>query len=67
MMTNYSPGDLPAMIMFLLMVVSLYALGPLAMIWAVNTLFNTGIAYSFVNWAAVLTLWTLARTKITLN
>jgi hypothetical protein len=29
---------------------------PFAQIWAVNTLFKTGIEYSLLNWAAVMVL-----------
>ena len=29
---------------------------PLAIIWAVNSLFGLGIAYTFLNWVAVLVL-----------
>ena len=29
---------------------------PFAIIWALNTLFSLGIAYSFVNWLAVVVL-----------
>ena len=32
------------------------AFGPLATIWSINTLFQTGIAYTFVNWSAVMWL-----------
>lgn len=63
MQTNYQP----AAVTYILIAITLYAFGPLIMIWAVNTLFNIGLAYSFTNWLAVLALWTLARTKITLN
>ena len=32
------------------------ALGPLLILFAVNTLFKAGLAYSFVNWFSVLVL-----------
>ena len=38
-----------------LLVVALIVIGPLASIWAVNTLFGTAIEYSFTNWMA--TAW----------
>ncbi len=38
------------------LVVALVILGPLAIIWALNTLFGLGIAYTFWTWLAVLVL-----------
>ena len=43
---------------FALLVVALIAIGPLITIWALNTLFGLGIAYSFFTWAA--TVWLTA-------
>lgn len=39
-----------------ILVVALVILGPLAVIWALNTLFGLGIAYTFWTWLAVLVL-----------
>jgi hypothetical protein len=39
-----------------ILVVALVILGPLAIIWALNTLFGLGIAYTFWTWLAVLVL-----------
>lgn len=39
-----------------LLVLALIVLGPLAVIWALNTLFSLGIAYTFWNWLAVVVL-----------
>jgi hypothetical protein len=44
-------------ILFVLVVV----LGPLVLIWALNTLFALGIAYTFWTWLAALVLgWTVS-------
>jgi hypothetical protein len=34
--------------------IALGVLMPLVIVWAINTLFNTGIPYSFWSWLAVL-------------
>jgi hypothetical protein len=39
---------------------------PLAIIWAVNSLFGLGIAYTFLNWVAVVVL-TAAFGKTNVN
>ncbi len=41
---------------FVISIFFLAFLWPLAIIWAVNTLFSFGIAYTFWNWLAVLVL-----------
>lgn len=38
--------------LLILFVLALIIGSPLAAIWAVNTLFETSIAYSFINWLA---------------
>lgn len=38
------------------LIIALVAIGPLALIWALNTLFNAGIAYTFWTWLAALVL-----------
>jgi hypothetical protein len=38
-------------------IVLLIIVWPLAIIWAVNTLFGLGIAYTFWNWLAVVILY----------
>ena len=45
-------------IAFVISIFVLAFLWPLAIIWAVNTLFGLGIAYTFWNWLAVLVLTT---------
>lgn len=43
-------------------------LGPLAVIWALNTLFALGIPYTFWTWLAVLVLnTTISGSKISTN
>ena len=43
-------------ITFIVAVFALVLLWPLAAIWAINTLFGFGIAYTFWNWLAVVVL-----------
>jgi uncharacterized membrane protein len=45
----------------LILVVAL--LGPLAIIWALNTLFQTGLDYTFWNWLAVVVLSVFIQTR----
>jgi len=40
----------------ILVVVALIVLGPLIVIWALNTLFGLGIAYTFWTWLATLVI-----------
>jgi hypothetical protein len=42
--------------LIILFVVAVIVLAPLALIWAVNTLFATGIGYTISTWAAALIL-----------
>jgi hypothetical protein len=42
---------------FIIFIIILVILGPLAILWALNTLFPTlALAYSFWNWLAVIVL-----------
>jgi hypothetical protein len=43
-------------ILIVVAVIALIVFGPLAAIWAVNTLFGFAIAYTFENWLAVVVL-----------
>jgi len=38
------------------LIIVLFVFGPLATIWALNTIFNVGVAYSFKTWLATLVL-----------
>jgi len=53
------------------LVIGLVVLGilwPLVLIWAVNTLFDFGIAYTFLNWLAVLILtMTFGKANVSVN
>ncbi len=40
------------MILFIPIIIILIIFAPLAIIWALNTLFALGIAYTFTNWLA---------------
>jgi len=44
---------------WLLFIIALIILGPLAVIWALNTLFSMGIVYTFWTWLAVVVLQTM--------
>lgn len=57
------------MVFFLiLLVIALIAFGPLVLLWALNTLFSMGLAYSFLNWLAALVLIGLfGKTNVTVN
>ena len=49
-------------------IILLAILWPLIVIWAVNTLFGLGIAYTFVNWLAVLILtMTFGKANVSVN
>lgn len=41
-------------VLFVVIVVALVVLGPLALIWSLNTLFGLTIAYTFKTWLAAL-------------
>jgi len=55
-----NPGDVSMkelmVIVGAIVVLAAIILSPLAVIWSVNTLFKTGIEYTFVNWLAMLVL-----------
>lgn len=49
-------------------IVALIAIGPLATIWAANTLFPTlAIPYAFDTWLAVVVLGAFIRAKVSVN
>lgn len=50
-----------AAVVFLIIILFLIWMGPIGFIWAVNTLFNVGIAYTFKNWLASLVLLFLVQ------
>lgn len=43
----------------------LAVLWPLVIVWALNTLFGLGIAYTFWNWLAALVLLTAIKARVT--
>ena len=49
---------------FGLLLLVLIAVGPFITIWALNTLFGLGIAYTFWTWVAVVWLGLVLQTKI---
>ena len=59
----------PATMLFILVVViAIVILAPLAVIWALNTLFALGIAYNFWTWLAVLVLTaTFGKANVKVN
>lgn len=49
-------AEVLAAIFIILLVIALIVLGPLAFIWAVNTLFSLQIKYTLLNWFAAFIL-----------
>lgn len=60
-MGNLGKGALVAMVLLLIVLM------PLAVIWALNTLFTLGIAYGFYEWLAVLVLSAFLQTRTVTN
>jgi len=53
---------------FALLIIALVVLGPLATIWALNTLFPVlAIPYNFYTWAAVLVMSAFFQTKVSVK
>jgi hypothetical protein len=52
---------------FVVLILTILILGPFAVIWALNTLFHTGIAYGFWEWLAVVFLNGFIQTRIGKN
>jgi hypothetical protein len=53
---------------FALLIVVLVVIGPLATIWALNTLFPIlAIPYNFYTWAAVLVMSAFFQTKVSVK
>lgn len=52
-------------VFIILFAAALVIIGPLAAIWAVNTLFNLGIPYTIATWTAALILTSGSLTNIT--
>jgi len=52
-----------AIIFLVLLVVVLAVLSPLALVWSINTLFGTTIAYGFWEWLAALVLLSFFQSK----
>lgn len=47
------------------LLVFLIVIGPIATIWALNTLFNLNIDYNFYTWLAVIVLGSALRANVT--
>lgn len=52
---------------FVALLILIVLVGPLAVIWALNTLFQLGIDYTFWNWLAVIVLSVFIQTRIGKN
>jgi len=52
-------------VLIVLFVIILIAAGPLLAMWSVNTLFNTGIEYTFINWLAAFVLMAIIKARAT--
>ena len=44
------------LVLIIIVITTALVLGPIALIWSLNTLFHLGIPYSFSTWAAALLL-----------
>ena len=60
---------MPLLITLLIIFVAaiLIVIGPILVIWAINTLFGMGIEFTIWTWLAVAILISVIRTKITVN
>lgn len=61
---NMSAGAMTVVVGILVLVIMFM---PLAVIWALNTLFSLGIAYGFYEWLAVLVLSAFFQTRVSKN
>lgn len=52
-----------AILFLVILVVVLAVLSPLALVWSINTLFGTAIAYGFWEWLAALVLLSFFQAK----
>ena len=61
-------GKLVTLLFMIAVIVVVVAIGPLATIWAVNTLFPTlNIAYTIETWVAVVILGAFVRAKVSIK
>ena len=51
--------------LIVLFVIILIAAGPLLAMWSINTLFSTGIEYTFINWLAAFVLMAIIKARAT--
>lgn len=51
-------------VLLILIVVALIVIGPLLLIWALNTLFGLGIDYNFWTWCAAAILGAAAKANV---
>jgi hypothetical protein len=66
-MKRYTVNPLK-MLAILALVIAIIILAPLAVIWALNTLFSMGIAYNIWTWLAVLVLTaTFGKANVKVN
>ena len=61
---NMSAGAMTGVVGILVLAIMFM---PLAVIWALNTLFGLGIAYGFYEWLAVFVLSAFLQTRIAKN
>lgn len=61
-------SDLFKLVMMILFIAFMIIIGPIATIWAVNTLFPAlAIPYTFDTWCAVVVLGAFMRSKVSLK
>ncbi len=56
--------DNVVLVSLFILIIGLIIIGPLLSIWALNTLFNLGIAYNFYTWLAALLLGAAIKSKV---
>lgn len=52
------------MLLLIVIIVALIVIGPLLLIWALNTLFGLGIAYNLWTWLAAALLAAAVKTNV---
>jgi hypothetical protein len=53
------------LVLWIVILLALVVIGPLLTIWALNTLFATGIEYNIKNWAAMVVLGMFLQARVT--
>jgi len=54
-------------IFLIILIVAMIIVGPLALLWSLNTLFGLGLDYGFWNWLAMVVLAGTFKPNVTVN